>query len=107
MQYEFYFDAIQDKLIRAVAWRQTVAARHPGDPRNLKAARELSCLAKSRFADVTPETWCDIAPLFESDDFTEAMNLAIRAVGFRNNPSDMNAFIRSIVKAAPLTKVAA
>ena len=100
MHHEFYFDALLDKLARAVIWRQSIAARHPADPRNSKAVAELSRLAKSRFADVPPDTWASVSPLLESDLFNDAANLAVRDVAFRRHPRTIDAFIRSIGESA-------
>lgn len=100
MHHEFYFDIVLDKLSRAVIWRQSIAARHPADPRNGKAVTELSRLAKSRFADVPSQTWADLAPLLESDHFNDAANLAVRDVAFRRHPHTIDAFIRSIAESA-------
>jgi hypothetical protein len=99
-QYEFYFDSILEKLSRAATWRRSIAARHPADARNLKAVAELTRLAKSRFADVSPQAWADVRPALESPNFNEALNQATRDVAFRSNPADMDAFLRLIAKAA-------
>jgi hypothetical protein len=98
--YQFYFDFILERLSRAAMWRRSIAARHPADARNLKAAQELSRLAKSRFADVSAEAWAGIRPLLDTDHLNEAMNLAVRDVAFRSHPADIDAFIRSIAKLA-------
>src|SRR5687768_5192917 len=100
MHHEFYFDILLDKLARAVTWRRSIAVRHPADPRNGKAVAELTRLAKSRFADVPSQTWADIAPLLESDQFNESANLAVRDVGFRRHPRDIAEFIASLGESA-------
>ena len=97
---EFYYDCILAKLARCVPWHQAIAARHTGDPRNIRAVAELSRLAKSRFSDVTPETWTTLSPHLEADYFNEAANLAVRNVGFRSRPCDINEFLVSIVDAS-------
>jgi hypothetical protein len=98
--YEFYFDSILLKVSAGIVWRQATAAKHPGDPRNLKAATELSRLAKGRFSDVTPATWNAIASHLDSPYFPEAINLAVRSVGFRSRPSGIDEFISTISDAA-------
>jgi hypothetical protein len=100
MHDEFFFDIILDKLARAVTWRRSIAVRHPADPRNGKAIAELSRLAKSRFADVPPDTWSAIAPLLESDDFNECANQHVRDIGFRRHPRDIAEFIGSLGESA-------
>jgi hypothetical protein len=98
--FEFYFDSFLLKLITGAAWRNAVAAKHPGDPRNLKAASELSRLAKGRFSDVTPATWDAITTHLNRPYIAEAINLAVRSVGFRSRPSGIDEFINTISDAA-------
>ena len=96
--FEFYFDSLLLKLATGAAWRNGVAAKHPGDPRNIKAAAELTRLSRSRFSDVTHEAWEELSPHVEDEAFVEAINVAVRNVGFRSRPADINSFVLSVAE---------
>ena len=77
-------DAIAFGLTRTSDWRQRMATKYPGDPRNLRAAECLSKLA-AEAAALTEEDWLQLKPHagWASETFRDAITQTARAVGFQ------------------------
>ena len=58
------------------------------------------------YRDVSPATWVALEPFFNLPTLGEAINAANRAVGFSENPSDINAHLKSVAGYAKAFQIA-
>jgi len=95
-------------LDRTSAWRRKTAAKHPEDPRNLRAAEMLDQLAADS-VHLTDEQWVQLKPYFgwNWQIFREGLIQAAKLVGFAHRNRGLDSFVRLVVKQLPASRVAA
>lgn len=71
-------------LRRTASWRRSIAAKFPGDPRNVRAAEALDGLATA-IMDLSDAQWCRLEEHYSwaSEKWAVAVNDASRLVGFQ------------------------
>lgn len=91
-------DALIFGLNRTRDWRQKIASKYSGDPRNARAADCLSKLADEATM-LTDEDWLLLKPSagWASETFRNAITEAARAVGFRNKIMNLPSYVQHLL----------
>lgn len=84
-------------LRRTASWRRSIAAKYPGDPRNLRAAEALDDLATA-IMDLSDAEWFQLEAHYSwaSERWAVAVNDASRLVGFRPNTATVAGLVATI-----------
>ncbi|MGY3079698.1 hypothetical protein ACVWZZ_006106 [Bradyrhizobium sp. LM6.10] len=102
-------ETIAKTLDRASAWRQSLTARWPDDPRNARAAAWLDQLAAD-VANMTDAQWEVLKPYYSwaSGTWRNGLNQSTKQVGFYHRSGELAFFIEALVQnLSPLSSVAA
>ncbi len=93
-------DALVFGLNRTAHWRQKMAAKYPGDPRNVRAAECLLKLATDA-TELSDGAWSQLQPHcgWASERWREAISQAARAVGFAHKIKDLSSFVKHLLDA--------
>lgn len=91
-------ETIIKALDRASAWRKTLTARWPDDPRNGRAARALDNLSKEA-PKLTDEQWSELQTHYgwASENWRNGLNQAARQVGFHHRCGDFAIFVKVLL----------
>jgi hypothetical protein len=91
-------DALTFGLNRTRGWRQKIATKHPGDPRNARAADRLAKLAADANT-LTDDDWLLLKPNagWASERFRGAITQAARAVGFQKKITDLHSYVQHLL----------
>ncbi|WP_441230055.1 hypothetical protein AB7828_10060 [Tardiphaga sp. 215_C5_N2_1] len=84
-------------LRRTASWRRSIAAKYPGDPRNVRAAEALDGLATA-VMDLSDAEWCRLKEHYSwaSEKWAVAVNDASRLVGFQPNTTTVAGLVATI-----------
>jgi hypothetical protein len=90
------------------AWRKSITAKFPDDPRNKRASDRLDQLAVEAAA-MTDEQFAALKPYFgwASVTFRDATSQVARQVGFYHRAKDFAAFVAALVNELSHSSVAA
>src|SRR5437899_9313405 len=92
-------ESIAKVLEGTSAWRKSISARFPDDPRNMRAATTLDKLAVD-VINLTDEQWSDLKPHFggwASEQWHNGLSQIARSVGFHHRGTDFNFFAKVLV----------
>ncbi len=91
-------DALTFGLSRTRDWRQKMASKFPGDPRNLRAVDCLTKLATDATA-LTDDDWLKLKPHagWASESFRGAITESARAAGFQKKITDLHSYVQHLL----------
>jgi len=91
-------DALTFGLNRTRDWRQRMAIKFPGDPRNLRAAESLSKLAADA-SNLNDGDWLQLKPHagWASETFRDAITESARAVGFQKKITNLHSYAQHLM----------
>ncbi|MCK1459601.1 hypothetical protein IVB34_14690 [Bradyrhizobium sp. 2] len=102
-------ESIAKTLERTSAWRKSLTARWPDDPRNARASTWLDQLAAD-VVDMSDAQWEDLKPYYSwaSESWRNGLNQSTKQIGFYHRSGDLAFFIEALVRnLSPLSSVAA
>ncbi len=87
---------------KSAAWRRSLAARYPDDPRNLIAADELDKLSHADVGTVDPIIWEALAGV-DPKRLRDAINEVSRAITFKFDAYDLTDYFTAVLRQLSIT----